>query len=43
MDVSRVINTEHINQLSRFHAQGFNFELVFGSTKHYTFLEKSCL
>lgn len=39
----RVINTEHISQLSRFHAQSFNFKFVFGSTKHYTFLEKSCL
>ena len=41
--LNRVINTEHINQLSRFNAKKllvFNF---FGLTKHYTFLEKSCL
>ena len=40
---NRVINTEHINQLSRFHAQRLSVLNFVGSTKHYTFLAKSCL
>ena len=39
----RVINTEHISQLSCLHAQSFKFLIVFGSAKHYTFLEKKLL
>ena len=40
----RVINTEHINQLSRFHAQSFNFSnLCSVRPSIILFLEKICL
>ena len=37
---NRSINTKHINQLSRFHAQKLSVLNLFGSTKHYTFWQK---